>query len=297
MAVKLTRAAWNDILSDINALAVNPPSQCSGKTPLSLAGPNHIWRMSDITAARNKLLEICSDDAEWFVEDNQRWDADYLTELNRGISHGWCNCGPEILETWDWPIDIVSYNPHYTQPYFTYGSGSFTEVGDYPYKIDLVQLVQNYVNDRYEGVDNAWGTVKVYREHLDVGGSIQGGTRIDRYRTCEFPSPYTEPWDYIDWPSPAKFGVTGGSGSLCAGGSGHDSTYPYNPLCYQIGFTKWFGGDIGWDFWPAVNGLHKDYCPNIEIWEDDWFATSGWAATYIPPYQTQTQWRIEIVQE
>lgn len=297
----LTRAAWNDRLTAINILAANPTGPgCSAKTALPLVGPKHVWRKADITAARDRLVEVCADNTGYFVEDNPRWDIDYLWELSDGVMRGWCDCGPAILATWYWPVQQVTVG--WTQPwfhFFGFGPSGFNEISSYPHKIDVAQLAQDYVIARYGPLEYAFGVVRVYREHLDNGGTIQAAQYNNHfgYTCCDILDTYGSSWTH-NFDSPSKFGAGnyyGPGGSVCAGGPGHASEYEFPRMCYEIEFYKYGYDDPITFYLNWTNYLYKDYQPIV---------TLNYTGPDFTHYQSQilarqprTQWRIEITSD
>ena len=87
----LTRAAWNDLLTRINNLAASPPAGCTALAALPLATAPHRWSGADITAARSKLIAICSTNV-FNAPSTGVWMKSVIDELNTAIGKGWCKC-------------------------------------------------------------------------------------------------------------------------------------------------------------------------------------------------------------
>jgi hypothetical protein len=86
----LTLAGWNNLLTQINNLAKNPPAGCTALAALPLAQAPHRWSVADITAARSKLSAICSTNV--FNAPTGIWKQAIIDELNTAIGKGWCKC-------------------------------------------------------------------------------------------------------------------------------------------------------------------------------------------------------------
>ena len=78
-------------LGQINDLATEPPAGCNALSEVSLVSARHIWKASDITAARDKLTEICSNNLFPTPIDG-KWLEEIITELEAAIENGWCGC-------------------------------------------------------------------------------------------------------------------------------------------------------------------------------------------------------------
>jgi len=81
---------WNGLITDINALAVDPPAGCSAVATLPLAVDPHIFKKTDITSARATLLQLCYENA--FPSPLVIWLQDNIDEIEAAIATGWCNC-------------------------------------------------------------------------------------------------------------------------------------------------------------------------------------------------------------
>lgn len=95
----LTFDAWNSLLGRINNLASWPPEGCDPIAQLPLVTSPHKWTVQDITAAQNKLKEICSDNTFTTPVPGApggKWRKLYIDELEAAIDNGWCNCEPPI---------------------------------------------------------------------------------------------------------------------------------------------------------------------------------------------------------
>jgi hypothetical protein len=92
----LTLDAWNGLLGRINSLASFPPEGCDPVDELPLVSAPHKWSIEDITAAQNKLTEICSDNTFTAAMPGGKWRALYIDELDEAVDNGWCNCEPPI---------------------------------------------------------------------------------------------------------------------------------------------------------------------------------------------------------
>lgn len=97
MSGPYTREAWNNIISQVNDLCANPPSDtdCEPLSPLPTVGPEHIWTKTDIQDVRAKLGEICS--RSWSAE-LRLWTQELVDELTNAIGAGWCDCEPDDEE-------------------------------------------------------------------------------------------------------------------------------------------------------------------------------------------------------
>ncbi len=91
----LSLDAWNDLLGRINALVANPPEGCDPLQELPLVQAPHKWSETDISQARAKLTEICSDNV-FHAPSIGKWRQEIIDELEEAIDKGWCNCEPEI---------------------------------------------------------------------------------------------------------------------------------------------------------------------------------------------------------
>lgn len=91
----LTIDGWNGLLEQINYLAQHPPEGCDPIAPLDLVTAPHKWSTADIQAARDKLMEICSDNV-FYAPSTGKWRQEIIEELDEAISNGWCNCEPEM---------------------------------------------------------------------------------------------------------------------------------------------------------------------------------------------------------
>jgi len=91
----LTLDAWNSLLGRINSLASFPPEGCDPVAQLPLVTAPHKWTVQDITAAQDKLREICSDNTFTAAVPGGKWRKLYIDELDEAIDNGWCNCEPE----------------------------------------------------------------------------------------------------------------------------------------------------------------------------------------------------------
>lgn len=79
------RTDWNDIIDKINALI----SQCNDDVaPLDYVPENHKWSVQDITEARNKIIEHCSNAN--FTTELVKWKQEIVDELNTAM--GDCDC-------------------------------------------------------------------------------------------------------------------------------------------------------------------------------------------------------------
>jgi len=94
MGVVYTRDDWNDIIQQVNDLAVNPDEGCDPVATLPEVDPDHIWTKDDITQVRDKLTEICSDNT--FSAELRLWAQEIIDEINDAIAQGWCDC--EVCE-------------------------------------------------------------------------------------------------------------------------------------------------------------------------------------------------------
>jgi len=90
-----TRDDWNDIIQRVNDLCVNPPenTNCVILETLEEVEEDHIWTKGDIQQVRDKLTEICDENA--FAENLDYWKQTTIDEINEAIANGWCNCEPE----------------------------------------------------------------------------------------------------------------------------------------------------------------------------------------------------------
>jgi hypothetical protein len=92
----LKLVAWNNILTRINNLASFPPDGCDPIAQLPLVTAPHKWSVQDITAAQNKLKEICSENTFTTAVPGGKWRKLYIDELDAAIDNGWCNCEPQL---------------------------------------------------------------------------------------------------------------------------------------------------------------------------------------------------------
>jgi len=85
-----TRADWNDLIDRINGLAYEG---CVIGDELEEVAEGHIWSVQDITDARDKLTEICSN-APGFSAETVKWTQEIIDELNDAITNCECNACP-----------------------------------------------------------------------------------------------------------------------------------------------------------------------------------------------------------
>jgi len=90
-----TRTDWNSIIQQVNDLCENPPedTDCDPLETLEEVEEDHIWTKGDIQQVRDKLTEICDENA--FAENLDYWKQTTIDEINEAIANGWCNCEPE----------------------------------------------------------------------------------------------------------------------------------------------------------------------------------------------------------
>jgi len=84
--------AWNNVLTRINNLASFPPEGCDPVDELPLVTAPHKWTVQDITAAQDKLKEICSDNTFTTASPGDKWRKLCIDELDEAIDNGWCDC-------------------------------------------------------------------------------------------------------------------------------------------------------------------------------------------------------------
>ena len=91
MSQVLTRAEWNSIIDQINALLTNPPVGCGAAiSPLSRADPNHIWTKTDIHKVQNALTNLCP--KSLFDPIPDLWKQKTYDDILAALALGWCNC-------------------------------------------------------------------------------------------------------------------------------------------------------------------------------------------------------------
>jgi hypothetical protein len=89
MASVLTRAAWNSIIDQINALIAKCGSTIA---PLVEVPEKHIWTVQDVTLVRNTLTQLCTSSNPTFSASTKLWSQAIITEINNAIAN--CQCGP-----------------------------------------------------------------------------------------------------------------------------------------------------------------------------------------------------------
>jgi hypothetical protein len=153
-AYVLPLEAWNSLLERINGLATNPPEGCDPVEELPPVEAPHKWSETDITAARDKLVEICSDNT--FSEPSSgKWRKAIIDELDAAIDNGWCNCGEEQPCCVPQGSGTVQINP-----------------GGYYVTIPFSQIVEQYLygNVSYSDMVAAMGADVVTHLEECVGG-------------------------------------------------------------------------------------------------------------------------------
>ena len=94
------REDWNDLLSQINEVLMNPPAGTDCEelniTPLPLVGPGHKWSAADIQAARDKIIQTC--ESIQFEESLDKWRSAVVNELQTKLLDAWCDCSHD--STW-----------------------------------------------------------------------------------------------------------------------------------------------------------------------------------------------------
>jgi len=123
----LTLEGWNGLLERINALATNPPEGCDPVEELPLVTAPHKWSEADITAARDKLVEICSNNT-FSSPSTGKWLKAIIDELDAAIDNGWCGCEEEELCCVPQGSGTVQINP-----------------GGYYVTIPFSQIVEQYL--------------------------------------------------------------------------------------------------------------------------------------------------------
>ena len=54
------RAAWNQLIRDVNQILQNPPSGATAIAPIAEVAVGHRWSKADIQAVQNALKQTCS---------------------------------------------------------------------------------------------------------------------------------------------------------------------------------------------------------------------------------------------
>lgn len=81
--------AWNEVIRRINEMT----AECAGVDPLPEVDENHRWKKSDIQAAQDKLLELCSEFS--FTPPPDKWKQSTIDALIAAINEGQCCCEEE----------------------------------------------------------------------------------------------------------------------------------------------------------------------------------------------------------
>lgn len=122
-----TAAKWSDIITRVNNLAVNPAAGCNAVAPLDVFF-SYRWSVSEITAVRNKLKEICATNS--FSAPTLKWTEAIIAEIETAISRGWCGCA-----AWTGPYEIP-----FTPSYRTFAGRTVSwSSGSGQYQVDSVR--------------------------------------------------------------------------------------------------------------------------------------------------------------
>lgn len=96
----LTRAEWNELIQEVNAIITDPPDGCEPLEPLEEVDPKHRWKKSDIREIQEALSETCPE-IEW-EEIPAKWQESILDEIREKFAEAWCECEGCTFATSPW---------------------------------------------------------------------------------------------------------------------------------------------------------------------------------------------------
>ncbi len=86
-----TRAAWNQLIRDVNQVLQNPPRGISAIAPIAEVAAGHRWSTADIQAVQNALKQTCS--TITFDATAALWKQSIIDQLNTAKGKAWCSGG------------------------------------------------------------------------------------------------------------------------------------------------------------------------------------------------------------
>jgi hypothetical protein len=135
MASVLTFNEWLALVNEINDLALNPPSGCDPVDPMPVPVSPEKWNITDVTLARNKLMELCGGNE--FLAPSIKWNQELVNEISYSIFNvGWCGCSPcpQLYER------MCDFNYLESLPQIDEGRGGYYQVTWTYFEVSLVEL-------------------------------------------------------------------------------------------------------------------------------------------------------------
>lgn len=117
---------WNDLIQQVNTLAIDPDTGCDPLDPLDEVTAPHRWSKSDIQSIQDKLIEICEDNTFDTIPD--KWMQSTVDEINEAIAAGWCGCDDCVP-----PCSDAGYEAEYFASHVGYGCIANPPPDPYPY--------------------------------------------------------------------------------------------------------------------------------------------------------------------
>lgn len=92
------RSEWNDLVGEVNDKLTNPTgSSCPAQLALNELPANSIWKRTDVTTMRERIMATCPDIV--FESLKPLWDQATLDEIRSKLDQMWCNCTDDCVPT------------------------------------------------------------------------------------------------------------------------------------------------------------------------------------------------------